>query len=1281
MKNSLFFKIYIVLIIIVSLAFIGFNILAQVETETDLKQYIKEGACPNFVDLTELTMKDECTGLVWARNELPTYHGADKPGYAWQQAADSCDNFVEPGLFRLPTVEELLSLVKYQCDQTGCEAGLKRDINGDGQADFAPPFFSNGIYWSINDFNESPAWTDPSAIPSPGHEDRDYKRSVNLLNGEVDSPVFSKKMRLNAWCIMDRDPEIIERKFTDVSTASIPHGTAATGGQLKTVYNRQCNTNDDCSALTGTVCDNGFCADTPTTNNIDLNDNPVPVSCDPDYHLEYVAEEDALQCVSNPNTSTEDCPSPEIAAQGIEAYEAWKGNSFNGYRICRIETCSSYCSGGENNGLACDEANGDADCPGGICMTYHVDPDTELCVANRRDCLLPSDRDANGWTERAVQDWDTDRENDWGPCYALECSYAAEPVDDPNTAEFDPVCQCDETVNTIREGICSGCADDEHYENGVCVSDCLKGSFSLADCLDGGCDFGININQACTDTNDCPVCESDAQFCQNNETNQITDISCTADSECVNECNSNICTISGDDCDVENPCPAVDSSCVVAGDCSNQFCKIDTNNIITDISCSADNDCLNECSNNTCTISGDTCSDDNPCPTTSCQVIDNRKQVWQGGLFEGFYDCIFQGCDLTYTHESLTEIGTCESNSLNCLVNDVYGWVLSAIKNWDETNETWEVCNATNCVPQSILSTPDPDCNGLDQEACSNQQTCSWNEQAGQCQAPVMCVCENNGIYEGDPIIRDGQCDYCGNGITDGVCYDDNNDDITDTLNTSNCETDCGDDDICQGGCKRKVCEDLDYTWDGEACDSGIFNIIDTGVDCLNDEECLDITEVQETTTACDIDSDCSTISDDAYCEESICKLEVPKYSDPYCEEGTCKVRETKYVLPLSERKADVVFIFDTSGSMSDEQATICSEYNSVITTLLGQDYYTEIAYDMFSLPPEFSDYSVFPSCQTGLLGTRNKASSRYIEPPQVSCDIVDDCYSIYEEDSGVNCTSNICTLNNDCNEDADCVAKYKRYTYCGEITSGQCALENAAYYPNCDFYEEAEDCNYVYNCITEKPQSCTGDDGCSDLLEKSSCLDPADSLSCSWTPANCIDDPEVSGNSPRTIDGTDYQTWEDWGEGIIDVINNRKNRAWLEGNVKLIIPVSDEAPQNGSKRDPTGSLSGGPNGYWQKEDYDILQQISSLAQAEGVIISPIYTNDSYSTQTVTVDGTDYNVSDLLNDLAKETGGTAILGTLTNADEKIKSLITGAGALCDDFTGDKLMDCEFTPVE
>jgi len=267
MTNALLIKIYIFLVLAVSLTFIGYNILAQVEeTPSALRKYINVTDCPKLTDVNDLTMKDNCTGLVWAHHELPTFStaGDATPGYTWQEAKSACENLSPAGMFRLPTVEELLSLVVYKCNASGCLACADAAKDNYGKT----PIFSEGIYWAISDFNEPASW---HTLPS-GKPERDYKRSVNLVKGEVDNPVFGQAMRLNAWCVVNRNPEIVEKKFVSATIASIASGEQSTGGSLKTIYHRQCNTDADCAVLAGTVCTAPICQG-PEPDNATLCDN------------------------------------------------------------------------------------------------------------------------------------------------------------------------------------------------------------------------------------------------------------------------------------------------------------------------------------------------------------------------------------------------------------------------------------------------------------------------------------------------------------------------------------------------------------------------------------------------------------------------------------------------------------------------------------------------------------------------------------------------------------------------------------------------------------------------------------------------------------------------------------------------------------------------------------------------------------------------------------------------------------------------------------------------
>ncbi|MFC1598856.1 DUF1566 domain-containing protein [Patescibacteria group bacterium] len=368
LKKSISFKIYLLIIVLVSAFFISIQLIAQVEeTPYILKEYLGGQACPNFIDINELTMKDECTGLVWARRELPTFYGTPaeleaaspplEPGYSWDLAKQSCEEFVEIGginMFRLPTVEEMLSLIEYKCDATSCSATLVRDLDGDGTDDIGEPYFSRGNYWTINDFNEPAAWTLENS-------QRDYKRSVNLLTGEVDNPVYNKNMRLNAWCVVDRNSEITEMQFTTANITNVTNGGGAVVGQsvdsgnVTIVFHRECgdsaNPDDDCAPVSG-LCDTdiGYCyTEIPNLDATLLNPLtglPYPiVICAPGYHAE------GADCVP-------DCD-PILGC--------WTGNDVNGYYSCPDEDldgvfdCDDNCPGIFNPAEKGSGLQGDAD--------------------------------------------------------------------------------------------------------------------------------------------------------------------------------------------------------------------------------------------------------------------------------------------------------------------------------------------------------------------------------------------------------------------------------------------------------------------------------------------------------------------------------------------------------------------------------------------------------------------------------------------------------------------------------------------------------------------------------------------------------------------------------------------------------------------------------------------------------------------------------------------------------------------------------------------------------
>jgi|GEM_PF-4146374 len=610
------FKIYICLIIATSVALLGFNLWAATVGTGDLiiRQYIKGQNCPQFgpdtpatADMNALTMKDTCTGLVWVRHELSTYHGASQPGYTWDEAATGCANLEPKGMFRLPSTDELLSLVKYQCSGSTCGATL-----GTPEAD-GKPFFSNGTYWSRNDFNEPANWTDLNRIP-PGNPQRDYKRSVNLLNGKVDSPVYNKLMKLNAWCLVDKTPEIIEKKFTNVTLA----GNRITGGNLEIVYNRKCTTNInniECAALANSTCANGYCT-VEQNQTISATSPNSLASCDVNQHAE------GNSCVANPTGTSASCPPPQ--PPGVTAYQLWKGNTFNGYNICVLNSC-------------------------GDPIANHIDKDSFVCVSNNRDCQ-PALIDPNNWTISSLQIWDN-ANSAWGPCHATQCTYNAQPTENASTPVVgDLTCQCGAANSQAREGVCTTCLGDYHYET---LALPVGKDLTRDNCLAAS---GTWTGSAC--------------------------VTCTPNTGV--DCSTKWClpTSGGlTGCFGDNDCVAALGSDYV---CKTGWCLKATDSALTRCQSNAD-----------CTISGYT-----------CQAVDNRTLNWTGGLLTGSGSCAFNGCAAGY-HEEPEASENCLPNSRACILGadtDPYQLTLTATQTWDATNNVWGPCTAVTCNSSATLT-------------------------------------------------------------------------------------------------------------------------------------------------------------------------------------------------------------------------------------------------------------------------------------------------------------------------------------------------------------------------------------------------------------------------------------------------------------------------------------------------------------------------------------------------------------------------------------------------
>jgi len=103
----------------------------------------------------------------------------------------------------------------------------------------------------------------------------------------------------------------------------------------------------------------------------------------------------------------------------------------------------------------------------------------------------------------------------------------------------------------------------------------------------------------------------------------------------------------------------------------------------------------------------------------------------------------------------------------------------------------------------------------------------------------------------------------------------------------------------------------------------------------------------------------------------------------------------------------------------------------------------------------------------------------------------------------------------------------------------------------------------------------------------------------------------------------------EDWGPGTAVVAGRF---AWRPGAIRIVVPISDEAPENGDK-------SGTPD--CDATDQAAIDNAISVALANNVIVSPIVASES---------GQDPCIEQLAQQLANATGGTLSLSTDPQAD-------------------------------
>ena len=319
-------QVYLGVFVVATLSLIAIGLYAQTTTRTQntLPEFLgnnTEQNCPDF-EIADHSIRDVCTGLVWSRAQLPTQKTRldENPGYTHDEAVAGCSALTPAGTFRLPTVEEALTLVSTRCDAQGCHNQSPLVVAGgaDGSGDVVGPSeddsFFGGVFWTSNDFNEPASYRE-------GNSARDYFRSVNLMTGKVDSPVYGKEVKLNAWCIATIAPSEFSKAVNE--------------DELVTVYQRSCLTDDQCIQLTGENfnisnprCIDGRCQGTVGVSTPQVSDASA---CAADTHVEGVICESDLGPVCSPS-------SEQVLNASYQM--VWQGNVFNGdYDGCSLTGC------------------------------------------------------------------------------------------------------------------------------------------------------------------------------------------------------------------------------------------------------------------------------------------------------------------------------------------------------------------------------------------------------------------------------------------------------------------------------------------------------------------------------------------------------------------------------------------------------------------------------------------------------------------------------------------------------------------------------------------------------------------------------------------------------------------------------------------------------------------------------------------------------------------------------------------------------------------------------
>ena len=192
--------------------------------------------------ITSCTTNTQCTG-----NGTCGYN--EYIGYTYEEAKAFCE---QGGLYRLPTTDELLALVKVPCSTPGnCSPTSLFNQYGTGVVS-GTKYYANGLYWALN-----PLDIIPGDDVLAGEESAS---SVSLKDGTVNTPIMGKDMRLNVRCIYNkpRDLAPIVAGTNVTNFNSLEWISIGAPSVMKQRSAKACTSNNECFSLTSgnyPICD------------------------------------------------------------------------------------------------------------------------------------------------------------------------------------------------------------------------------------------------------------------------------------------------------------------------------------------------------------------------------------------------------------------------------------------------------------------------------------------------------------------------------------------------------------------------------------------------------------------------------------------------------------------------------------------------------------------------------------------------------------------------------------------------------------------------------------------------------------------------------------------------------------------------------------------------------------------------------------------------------------------------------------------------------------------